>query len=78
MSIEGARVWGRRAPNIIKFTRKLIKSQPCCKRVGNSNFCDLIVLSNNSWSIGQNAPPPTDDVSAHQCREDKGENAPPK
>ena len=42
-------------PNIVKFASKLVKRQPCCKRVGHSIFCDL-VFSNNSWSIGQ--PPP--------------------
>ena len=58
--IQGCADWGRggrHAPNIFKFAKKLVKRQPCWKRVGNSNFCDLLFcLSNNSWSIGQNAP----------------------
>ena len=45
------------SPNIFKLTKKLVKRQPCWKRAGNSNFCDLFFcLSNNSWSIGQKAP----------------------
>ena len=52
--------WGRGGAtptNIFNCAKKLIKRQPCWKRVGNSNFCDLIFLSDNSWSIGQNTPP---------------------
>ena len=37
--------WGDIAPpNIFKFARKLVKRQPCCKRDGNSIFCDLFLL----------------------------------
>ena len=41
-------VGGRHAPNIFKFAKTLVKRQPCWKRVGNTTFCDLIFLSNNS------------------------------
>ena len=34
-------VWGRHAPSVFKFARKLVKSQPCYKRVGYSIFWDL-------------------------------------
>ena len=52
-----------RPPNI---PRKLVKSQPCCKRVGHSKFCDFFyIISNNGGLIGQNAPPPTEGVSVH-------------
>ena len=40
---------------ILKFARKVVKSQPYCKRVGHSIFCDL-VFSTISWSIGEKAP----------------------
>ena len=33
--------WGRDAPRCFKFSSKLVKSQPCCKRVGHSIFSDL-------------------------------------
>ena len=48
---------GVTSPNTFKFARKLVKSQPCCKRVGHSIFYDLSFFTNNSLSIGQNAPP---------------------
>jgi len=49
---------GRHATNIFKFARKLVKSQPCCKReLATVLFCDFFCFSKNSWSIGQNAPP---------------------
>ena len=49
---------GRRTPNILKFPRKLVKSQPCCKGVSHSIFCDpfFVFFTNNSWSNGQTAP----------------------
>ena len=63
-----------RPPNIFKFARKLVKRQPCCKKVGNSIFCDLFFFSNNSWSLRQNAPPPIEGVSAHHWVEKYTEN----
>ena len=41
---------GVKPPNIFKFARKLIKRQPCCKRIVKSIFCDLFFLSNK---VGQ-------------------------
>ena len=50
-------------PSIFKFARKLVKSQPCCKRVGHSNFCDLFLVT----IVGQfvKMPPPQRKVSRH-------------
>jgi len=55
---KGCANGGRRAlPNIFKFARKIVKSQPWCKRVGHSIFYHLFsFFSNNIWSISQNAP----------------------
>ena len=36
---------GRRAPNVLIFARKLVKSQPCCTRVGNGSFRDLFIVA---------------------------------
>ena len=41
----------RDVPNggrIFKSERELVKRQPCCKKVGNSIFCDFFLISNNS------------------------------
>ena len=55
---KGCANGGRRAlPNIFKFARKLVKSRPCCRRVGHSIFSHLFFFfSSNNWSISQNAP----------------------
>ena len=42
-------------PNIFKFARKLVKSQPCCKGVGHTIFCDSFQQLRVSWS---NSPSP--------------------
>ena len=58
LTLRDVPIGGHCAPNILKFAWKLVKSQPCCKRVHHSIFCDLFYfLSNNSWPISQNAPP---------------------
>ena len=55
-------------PNIFKFTRKLVKSQPCCKRVGHNIFCVLLLVT----IVGQSVKPspPTEGVSAHYWTHD--------
>jgi len=59
-------VEGVAPPNISLIARKLVKRQPCWKRVGNSNFCDPFLLT----MVGQlvkTPPPPTEGASAHHC-----------
>ena len=46
---------GEGGGHIFKLARKLIKSQPCCKRNGNSIFRDLFLFSNSGWSNGPKA-----------------------
>ena len=50
-------VGGRHAPSIFKIARKLIKSQPCCKRNGHTIFCDFVLFSNSSLWKHQKPPP---------------------
>ena len=39
------RMGGCDAPNIFTVARKLVKCQPCCKRVGHSIFRDLFLVT---------------------------------
>ena len=39
-NVQDGGVGGVTPTNIFNFAKKLIKRQPCWKRVGNSNFCD--------------------------------------
>ena len=50
-------------PSISTFARKLVKSQPFCKRIGHSIFCDLSLVT----IVGQlvKTPPPQQKVSRH-------------
>ena len=71
--------WRHTPSNIFKFALKLVKRQPCCKRVGNTIFPEVFFFSNNSWPIGQHAnPPPHQMVSRHITgRSCRGGNVPP-
>jgi len=46
---QGCANWGACGasctPNIFKFASKLVKRQLCCKRVGDSIFCDLFLVT---------------------------------
>ena len=57
---------GAAHPNILKVARKLVKTQPCCKRVGNSICCDFILVA-IVGELVKTPPPPTEGVSAHHC-----------
>ena len=64
-AIHTGAIGGLTSPNVFKLAAKLVKRQTCWKRVENSNFCDFIFLSKNSWSIGQNSRSPQEKVSRH-------------
>ena len=51
--------WGRRhAPNLFKFAIKLIKKSVSHAAGELATVYSVTFFSNNSWSIGQNAPSP--------------------
>ena len=56
----------RRTPNVFKFARKLVRRQPCCKRVGNSIFCDFFLVTIVGEFV-KTPPPRTEGVSVHHC-----------
>ena len=53
LEVDGGGGGWRDTLNIVKFARKLVNSQPCCRRVCHSIFRDLLVFIKNRWSIGQ-------------------------
>ena len=60
--------WGHRNPNIFKFVRKLVKVKHAGRELATAFSVTVFVFSTNSWSIGQNTPPPqTHSPSAHHC-----------
>ena len=52
------------SPTVFKFARKLVKRQPCCKRVDNSIFCDLLCFLETIVCQLVNGPPPIGGVLA--------------
>ena len=44
-------------PKILKFARKLVKSQPWCKRVGHNIFCDFFILEAIVGKLVKTPPP---------------------
>jgi len=57
-------VVGRHAPQYFQICNKVGQKSAMLQEIWPQYFCDLI-FSNNSWSIGQNTPPPTEGVLTH-------------
>ena len=67
---QGCADWGRgghHAPTIFKFTKKLVKGSHAGRELATIISVIVFFLSNNSWSIGQNAPSPNRRCLEHHC-----------
>ena len=53
------------SPHYFQFARKLVNGQHAARKL--TKAFSLNFSSSYAYSIGQNAPPPTESVSAHHC-----------